>query len=160
MGSFPSYRTRNFDGSRNVYCRKCFRLIASLSGGDKSFGSAICAICYAAETGEELSPEIQDALTNNMRMSSGFMAPRDAVLPSLAPPAKDPMGEDIQGFIGFWVKVIKAAVFGAVEGAKKEASNPLSKQVAKEKRRSRVFRIEDNNSTVVDDDRSISSSNV
>ena len=137
-------RLRNIDGSRNVFCRKCFRKIGSLSGSDQSFGSAICAICYAGETGEDIAPEIIDALEGNVRLSNGFMAPRSSILPEEKDIPPDPLvGKNRElGLIGYWVRVIKAAVFRTPEEVSKKKKT-TSKQVAEEKRRRRVFSIED-----------------
>lgn len=144
-------KLRNSDGSRNVYCRKCGRLIAALASGQAGFGSAICAICGD----QELSPENYDALVNNVRIGSGFMVPRAAIQPEVKDMPDDPvLGKEARaGFINYWVRVIKAAVFRGIEGGKEEASKkrvPVSKQVAIERKRKRTFRIEDNDSAVID----------
>lgn len=81
------------------------------------------------------------------------MAPRVAVQPEAKDMPPDPVfgntARNQGGAIGYYVKVIKAIVFGAIEGAK-EAVVPLSKQLANSKKRSRVFAIEDSESTIVD----------
>ena len=128
-------------------------MIASLSSGQASFGSAICAICHASETGEELSPEIQDALENNVRLTSGFMAPQAAVVPSTKDVPPDPIdGTTRRGGLGIsgWVRVIKAAVFGQPKTDKTKTQKPPSKQAADSKKRSRVFAVEDIESAVID----------
>ena len=125
--------------------------MSSLQGADQSFGSVTCAICDAENNGTELSPEIQDALTGNVRLPGGFMAPRIAVSPEAKDMPDDPVfGKNHrQGLgIGHWVQVIKNNVFRVIAGKKEEV--PLSKQVARSKKRGRVFELEDNESKVVD----------
>src|SRR6266705_354448 len=84
-------RHYNIDGSRNIYCKQCMRLVGSTASGQAGFGSCICAICDSANNGVDLSPEIQDALTNNVRMQSGFMVPRSAILPTAEDMPDDPI---------------------------------------------------------------------
>jgi hypothetical protein len=94
-----------------------------------------------------MSDEMIDSLMNNVRLPSGFMAPKIAILPEAKDMLEDPIfkGKVREGQIGYLVKVLKNAVFHAV-GEVKDAI-PLSKQVAKAKKRSRVFALEDNDQT-------------
>ena len=151
-------RLFNRDGSRNIYCkRNCGRLISTLPGHQANFGSAICAICYAAETGEPLSEEIQDDLRNNVKLESGLMVPRDAIIPTADKIPEDPMMGRfaLTDNPSYWRRVITAFVFAAKElitpnRVDKKTQEPMSKVVAREKRSKRVFRIEDNDNKFVD----------
>jgi hypothetical protein len=82
------------------------------------------------------------------------MVPRSVVIPEAKDIPDDPiMGKNHrEGLgIGYWVQVIKANVFRVLAG-KKEEEVPLSKKVAREKKRKRVFQLEDNESNVIDSD--------
>lgn len=124
-----------------------------MSSGQAGFGSvSACAICQAANEGTELSPEIQDQLTGNIRISSGFMVPKNAILPDAENVPDDPIlgKQKKEGLISFWGRVLKAGVFAAIDAASKQKiEEPLSKKVAKERKRSRVFAIEDMETNVI-----------
>ena len=55
-------RRNNRDGTRNIYCRQCHRVVGT-SNGTMGFGSvSSCAICLAAEEGVVLPPEVLESL--------------------------------------------------------------------------------------------------
>ncbi len=81
------------------------------------------------------------------------MVPESAVLPREKDIPPDPMlGEKAKtGFISYWGRVLKASVFAVADVLKNGGKpEPLSKTVAKERKRSRVFAIEDLDSKVID----------
>jgi hypothetical protein len=80
------------------------------------------------------------------------MVPRASVIPEARDIPDDPIlgKEKREGFISYWGRVVKAAVFAARDAMAQPQGEPVSKQVARQKKKSRVFAVEDNESQVID----------
>lgn len=133
----------NADGSRNVYCRRCGRIVG-VNSTSMNFGSVTsCVVCDAADRGEELSPEVLASL-NSVRMpgiglvpETVFFNPQFAIEQQKTDPITQGEPELKMGAL-YYLKAFGLKVKQTVRDVVIKSELP-SQKLAKEKRRKPIF---------------------
>ena len=107
------------------------------TGGD-NYGSAICAVCDAAANGIVLSEETYQSITGQVRLPTGEVVSRNLITPEA--PKTDPIvGTDTTKIgLDYYFKAITKKILDAA-GIEVKRKEPKSKELAKEKKRKRIF---------------------
>jgi hypothetical protein len=140
-GALP--RRYNRDGSRNIFCRRCHRLVGT-NISQTYFGSvSACAICLAAEEGTELSDEALQAMHSVRIAGDGMLVPSFVLQEdkrSEEAAKTDPLSNNPEDRLSMrhW---FRAATIGGLAKTVKELITKSSgaQQLAKDKKLKRVF---------------------
>jgi len=134
------YKRINSDGSRNVWCPQCRKYIATVNAMS-TINTAICVICQLENDGVELTPEqtaeLRGVRVGEYTLSQAAATPPVTVNPMAALYPPEEHTEVQTGRVGYFVKALVNVVLRRTAVKKNEAT--ASKQIAKEKKRSRIF---------------------
>ncbi len=138
-------RRMNRDGSCNIYCKRCHRLVGTNNGSSGIvFGSVTaCAICVAADEDIVLPDDVIEGL-NSVRLPNGYLVPEFVVVSAARRDEEaqktDPMGHDPENNLNqrYW---FRAATLGVIKSIKERLTKSESKaqQLARDKKRKRIF---------------------
>lgn len=136
--SYTDLKRVNQDGSRNVWCPLCRSYIGTINAM-AAISTATCAVCQAEKDGIELTPEQVRAI-RSVRLGENTFS-EEVAYPELP---IDPMTQAspnevdaMTGRVGYFVKALVKNMRTILATTKEEILS--SKQVAKEKKRSRLF---------------------
>jgi hypothetical protein len=132
------FRKVNSDGSRNIHCSRCFDFICTASAMS-GINTALCVVCQCDEEGIELT-DAQVADLKAVRIGGQVISHSAAYPDVVADPMTQATGNEVDtqvGRKGFFVKALVRNMRAAV-GAILDVI-PESKQLAKEKKRKRIF---------------------
>lgn len=135
-------RRVNRDGSRNIYCRRCGRLVGT-NTANINFGSVTaCAVCDAADNDIELSNDVLESLQSCRLPGDGLIVPQFVLQEERRNEAaikEDPMSTNPEDRLGsrFWMR---AATITAVKTVRDKIATALgSQKLARDKKRKRIF---------------------
>lgn len=134
------YKRINPDGSRNIWCMQCTEYIGAVSAM-VSINTAICSVCQAFNEGIDLTEEqVKELRATRL---NGAVVSHAVAFPAQA---EDPMAkldgvneeEYKENRLGYFFKaLVRQVIRPGIEAFKVTVLE--SKQVAKEKKRRRVF---------------------
>lgn len=130
-------KLQNEDGTWNVYCKHCRRLIARVP---VILGSAICAMCDAALNGQPIPEEALLAYQAGKPDAGSIgllVVPKDQLPQVDGVSAPSPLVMFGQGFRA--VGRLALSITARVAGKRKAQDAPASAKIAQSKRRKRIF---------------------
>jgi hypothetical protein len=128
-------RRINLDGTRNVWCSRCYNFICTVSPF-AAIHTALCVVCQLEDDGVDITPE-QYRQLRSVKVGEYTLTEEAAFPASVADPMTQASPDEIDTMVGRTGYFLKALVKNIRAGIAKtlEETEPESKKIAKEKKR-------------------------